>query len=215
MPRASTAWATARRARRSPRSSGASASRRTAAESRWRRSRAGCSRRSRSRAPHEPRAAPARRADDRPRPALEAGGAAVHLRDPHAARLDDPALHPRHEGGRGPRRPGRAPRPRAAALPRAGRGREGAVRGRDARGGVLRRHRPQLRGREEPGGRGAGGVRVMALMQTTTQAIRHELVGLGGVVERNWYLVKRYIWWELAFFLWTAANTLTIVFIAK
>ena len=55
----------------------------------------------------------------------------------------------------------------------------------------------------------------MALMQTTTQAIRHELVGLGGVVERNWYLVKRYIWWELAFFLWTAANTLTIVFIAE
>ncbi|HLM34567.1 MAG TPA: hypothetical protein VK278_02195 [Gaiellaceae bacterium] len=55
----------------------------------------------------------------------------------------------------------------------------------------------------------------MALVQTTTQAIRHELVGLGGVVERNWYLVKRYIWWELAFFLWTAANTLTIVFIAE
>src|SRR6266511_3650800 len=55
----------------------------------------------------------------------------------------------------------------------------------------------------------------MAVVQTTTQAIRHELVGLGGVVERNWYLVKRYIWWELAFFLWTAANTLTIVFIAK
>ena len=55
----------------------------------------------------------------------------------------------------------------------------------------------------------------MSVMQTTTQAVRHELVGLGGVVERNWYLVKRYIWWELAFFLWTAANTLTIVFIAK
>jgi ABC-2 type transport system permease protein len=55
----------------------------------------------------------------------------------------------------------------------------------------------------------------MAVTQTTTAAIRHELVGLGGVVERNWYLVKRYIWWELAFFLWTAANTLTIVFISK
>jgi ABC-2 type transport system permease protein len=55
----------------------------------------------------------------------------------------------------------------------------------------------------------------VSVTQTTTQAIRHELVGLGGVVERNWYLVKRYIWWELAFFLWTAANTLTIVFIAK
>jgi ABC-2 type transport system permease protein len=45
--------------------------------------------------------------------------------------------------------------------------------------------------------------------------VRHELVGLGGVVERNWYLVKRYVWWEVAFFLWTCANTLTIVFIAK
>src|SRR5215212_8584580 len=55
----------------------------------------------------------------------------------------------------------------------------------------------------------------MSAMQSTTAAIRHELIGLGGVVERNWYLVKRYIWWELAFFLWTAANTLTIVFIAK
>jgi ABC-2 type transport system permease protein len=46
-------------------------------------------------------------------------------------------------------------------------------------------------------------------------AVRHELVGLGGVVERNLYLVKRYIWWDLAFFVWTVANTLTIVFIAK
>jgi ABC-2 type transport system permease protein len=46
-------------------------------------------------------------------------------------------------------------------------------------------------------------------------AVRHELIGVGGVVERNWYLVKRYAWWELAFFVWTVANTLTIVFIAK
>jgi len=35
------------------------------------------------------------------------------------------------------------------------------------------------------------------------------------VVERNAYLIKRYGWWELAFFIWTVANTLTIVFIAK
>jgi len=47
-----------------------------------------------------------------------------------------------------------------------------------------------------------------------TADARHELIGLGGVVERNWYLVKRYAWWELAFFAWTVANTLTIVFIA-
>src|SRR2546421_13011038 len=46
-------------------------------------------------------------------------------------------------------------------------------------------------------------------------ALRHELVGLGGVIERNIYLVKRYVWWDVAFFLWTVANTLTIVFIAK
>jgi ABC-2 type transport system permease protein len=45
--------------------------------------------------------------------------------------------------------------------------------------------------------------------------LRLQLVGLYGVVERNVYLVKRYFYWELAFFLWTVANTLTIVFIAK
>src|SRR5947208_15050069 len=46
-------------------------------------------------------------------------------------------------------------------------------------------------------------------------ALRHELVGLSGVIERNIYLVKRYIWWDIAFFFWTFANTLTIVFISK
>jgi len=45
--------------------------------------------------------------------------------------------------------------------------------------------------------------------------VRHELIGLSGVVERNLYLVKRYIWWDVAFMLWTIANTLTIVFIAR
>src|SRR6266540_4218481 len=52
-------------------------------------------------------------------------------------------------------------------------------------------------------------------MRAMSLALRHELVGLGGVVERNLYLVKRYIWWDIAFFVWTVANTLTIVFIAK
>ena len=45
--------------------------------------------------------------------------------------------------------------------------------------------------------------------------MRGELIGLSGVVERNLYLVKRYFWWDVAFFVWTVANTLTIVFIAK
>src|SRR5215218_6205951 len=51
-------------------------------------------------------------------------------------------------------------------------------------------------------------------MRGAAQVLRAELVGLAGVVERNTYLVRRYAWWELAFFLWTVANTLTIVFIA-
>ena len=52
-------------------------------------------------------------------------------------------------------------------------------------------------------------------MQGAAATIRHEMIGLAGVIERNVYLIKRYIWWDVAFFLWTVANTLTIVFIAK
>jgi len=47
------------------------------------------------------------------------------------------------------------------------------------------------------------------------EAVRLQAIALLGVVERNSYLVKRYGWWELAFFVWTVANTLTIVFIAE
>jgi ABC-2 type transport system permease protein len=52
-------------------------------------------------------------------------------------------------------------------------------------------------------------------MPGAAAALRHELIGLAGVFERNVYLVRRYIWWDIAFFLWTVANTLTIVFIAE
>jgi ABC-2 type transport system permease protein len=52
-------------------------------------------------------------------------------------------------------------------------------------------------------------------MTRATIAVRHELIGLLGVVERNAYLVKRYAIWEVTWFVWTIANTLTIVFIAK
>jgi ABC-2 type transport system permease protein len=60
---------------------------------------------------------------------------------------------------------------------------------------------------ETPEGRAAG--------LTTRAGFRHELIGFAGIVERNWYLTKRYILWDFAFFLWSCANTLTIVFIAK
>ena len=45
--------------------------------------------------------------------------------------------------------------------------------------------------------------------------MRNQLVGLAGIVERNVYLTKRYILWDIAFMVWTIANTLTIVFIAR
>jgi ABC-2 type transport system permease protein len=50
---------------------------------------------------------------------------------------------------------------------------------------------------------------------TRLRVVRNELVGLYGVVERNLYLTKRYFLWDLAFLLWTIANTLTIVFISR
>jgi ABC-2 type transport system permease protein len=50
---------------------------------------------------------------------------------------------------------------------------------------------------------------------TRRRVLRDELVGLYGVVERNLYLTKRYLLWDLAFLLWTIANTLTIVFISR
>ena len=58
----------------------------------------------------------------------------------------------------------------------------------------------------------------MATVDTTfsrRRVLRNELIGLYGVVERNLYLTKRYFLWDLAFLLWTIANTLTIVFISR
>jgi ABC-2 type transport system permease protein len=50
---------------------------------------------------------------------------------------------------------------------------------------------------------------------TRRRVLRGELIGLYGVVERNLYLTRRYFLWDLAFLLWTIANTLTIVFISR
>jgi ABC-2 type transport system permease protein len=49
----------------------------------------------------------------------------------------------------------------------------------------------------------------------TAAGIRREAIGFAGIVERNTYLIRRFAWWELAWFIYTVANTLTIVFIAK
>jgi ABC-2 type transport system permease protein len=53
------------------------------------------------------------------------------------------------------------------------------------------------------------------MMREASGAVRRELIGFAGIVERNTYLIRRFAWWELAWFLYTVANTLTIVFIAK
>ena len=83
--------------------------------------------------------------------------------------------------------------------------------GRDARGRLLRRDGPDVRGREG---------RRCRKRCVRMRGVRRQHSGTSssasyGMVERNWYLIKRYAWWEIAFFFWTAANTLTIVFIAK
>jgi ABC-2 type transport system permease protein len=53
------------------------------------------------------------------------------------------------------------------------------------------------------------------VIRLDTVALRRELVGFAGIIERNTYLIRRFMWWEVAWFLYTVANTLTIVFIAK
>ena len=50
---------------------------------------------------------------------------------------------------------------------------------------------------------------------STLEAIRTQLVGARGIIERNVYLTRRYFLWDVAFFVWTVANTLTVVFIAE
>ena len=50
---------------------------------------------------------------------------------------------------------------------------------------------------------------------TRRRVLRDELIGLYGVVERNLYLSKRYLLWDIAFLFWTIANTLSIVFISR
>jgi len=36
--------------------------------------------------------------------------------------------------------------------------------------------------------------------------VRRELIGFAGIVERNVYLIRRFAWWELAWFLYTVAT---------
>src|SRR6476469_5641055 len=55
----------------------------------------------------------------------------------------------------------------------------------------------------------------MSATMPRSQTVRHELIGLAGVFERNAYLTRRYFLWDVAFMLWTIANTLTIVFISR
>ena len=47
-------------------------------------------------------------------------------------------------------------------------------------------------------------------MQLEQGAFRRELTGFAGIVERNIYLIRRFAWWEVAWFLHTVANTLDV-----
>ena len=39
------------------------------------------------------------------------------------------------------------------------------------------------------------------MTQGAAATLRHELIGFSGIVQRNVYLVKRYIWWDVAYML--------------
>ena len=138
-----------------------------------------------------------------PRSKLEVQQFIREIRTTHDATV--PALHARPRRGGDTRRADRHPRQGEADRARAGGRAEASVRRRDARGRVLRGNRQDDRGRGRRGRR----------MKGAATTMRAELIGLAGVVERNVYLTKRYFLWDVAFFVWTVANTLTIVFIAK
>ena len=74
---------------------------------------------------------------------------------------------------------------------------------------------PAARSRTKPTTRSSRWMRRAGMIRSEQGNIRRELIGFAGIVERNVYLVRRFAWWELAWFLYTVANTLTIVFIAK
>ena len=44
-------------------------------------------------------------------------------------------------------------------------------------------------------------------MTAAATALRRELIGLGGIVERNVYLTKRYLLWDVAFMIWTKISS--------
>ena len=192
----------------------ASASRRTGAASRWRTSRAECSRRWRSRGRCSPRRCCSCSTSRRPG-STRARSSRCRSSSARCGRTHDSTIllctHDLAEAEALADRVGILDRgellflePVPAILER--------FRRDDARAGVLRGHRPRVRGRDRRGRRGPGGVR---MMRGAAATLRAELIGLGGVVERNVYLTRRYIWWDVAFMVWTVANTLTIVFIAK
>ena len=39
------------------------------------------------------------------------------------------------------------------------------------------------------------------MIRTASLTLRRELIGFAGIVERNTYLIRRFAWWELAWFL--------------
>ena len=160
--------------RRSRRSSRRSASRPSAAASRWRTSRAACSRRSRSRARCSPRpccscSTSRQRGSTRAR-SSRCRSSSSEVRATHDATIllcthdmaEAEALADRD----------RPARPRRAAVPRAGRGREAPLRRRDARAGVLRGDRPHVRGGARRRGRVPGGVRMTAVGSNVAQRAR-------------------------------------------
>src|SRR5262245_60236558 len=66
---------------------------------------------------------------------------------------------------------------------------------------------------ETPMHPGEGGVSAVGLTPIVRKRWRRELIATWGFVQRNYYLTKRYFWWELVWLAYTTASAMSIGFI--
>ena len=60
---------------------------------------------------------------------------------------------------------------------------------------------------------GSGGVPAVGFAPVARRRWLNELIAAWGFALRNYYITKRYVWWELVWFAYTTANAMSIGFI--
>src|SRR5918992_2337459 len=66
---------------------------------------------------------------------------------------------------------------------------------------------------ESPIHPGPGGVPAVGFAPVARRRWRNELIAAWGFALRNYYISKRYVWWELVWFAYTTANAMSIGYI--